>query len=75
MSYYSKTEQETLYLYDAIEGHWRIYSTFPPHIRQLLERGQIHRQETDDEGRIIAVEGYVDKNQVRLFKPIVKELK
>lgn len=69
LSYYPKNEQESVYIYDADAGHWIISSTYPPHIRQLLERAQIHRQTVDDEGRIIAVEGTVDKNQIRLFKP------
>lgn len=69
MAYYSREEQETLYLYDPIDGHWRIYSTYPPHIRQLLERANIWSKQTDEDGRVISVEGYVDKNQVRLFKP------
>lgn len=69
MSYYAKDEQETVYNYDPIDGRWRVYSTYPPHVRQLLERGQIHRQETDGQGRVIAVEGTADRNQVRLYKP------
>ncbi|MBM7717100.1 MULTISPECIES: hypothetical protein [Siminovitchia] len=73
MSYYSKPEQETLYLYDVAAGHWRVYSTYPPHIRQLIERAAIHRTEVDDEGRIIAVEGIADRNQVRLFKPLISK--
>ena len=72
LSYYPKDEQETLYLYDPFDGHWIISSTYPPHIRQLLERAQIHRQTTDDDGRVIAVEGKVARNQIRLFKPILE---
>lgn len=74
MSFYSKAEQESVLLYDAAAGHWRVSSTYPPHIRQLKERGQIHSQTTDDDGRIIYVEGVMERNQIRLFKPILKEI-
>lgn len=69
MAYYLREEQETIYNYDPIDGNWRIYSTYPPHIRQLLERADIQEKETDKDGRVISVKGYVDKNQIRLFKP------
>lgn len=69
MAYYSREEQETIYNFCPIDNRWRIYSTYPPHIRQLLERAEIIRQETDNDGRVIAVDGYVNRNQIRLFKP------
>lgn len=71
MSYYTREEQETLYLYDALQGDWRISSTYPPHIRKLLEYATITHKTTDEDGRVIAVRGYVAKNQIRLFKPRV----
>ena len=72
MAYYSRNEQETLYNFCPIDNRWRIYSTYPPHIRQLLERAEIIRKETDDDddGRIVAVDGYVNRNQIRIFKPL-----
>lgn len=69
MSYYSREEQETHYNYDPMDNHWRISSTYPPHIRKLLEYATITDKTTDEEGRVIEVRGTVDKNQVRLFKP------
>lgn len=69
MSYYDRVEQETHYNYDPINGNWRVSSTYPPHIRKLLEYAIITNQITDGDGRVIAVDGIVDKNQVRLFKP------
>lgn len=69
MSYYSREEQETHYNYDPLAGNWRVDSTYPPHIRKLLEDATITHKTTDSEGRVIAVTGIVDKNQVRLFKP------
>ncbi|ARI78236.1 hypothetical protein [Halobacillus mangrovi] len=69
MSYYPKEEQETLYLYDATVKHWKVHSTFPPHIRKLLDYATVNNTEKDKEGRVILVVGNVDRNQVRLFKP------
>ncbi|WP_077624967.1 hypothetical protein [Sediminibacillus massiliensis] len=69
MSYYPKQEQETLYLFDVMDGNWRVHSTYPPHIRKLLDYATIIDTETDENGRVITATGYVDKNQVRLFKP------
>jgi hypothetical protein len=69
MSYYAREEQETLYNYDVINDYWTVYSTYPPHIRKLIEYATIKYSETDEQGRAIAVTGYVDRNQIRLFKP------
>lgn len=75
MSYYDRREQETHYNYDPIDDIWRVDSTYPPHIRRLLEYATITHKTTDGEGRVIAVTGIVDKNQVRLFKPMEKREK
>lgn len=72
MAYYQREEQETIYNYDVIGNYWRIYSSYPPDMRRLLERGDIKRFDRDDDGRVIAVDGYVESNQIRLFKPIGK---
>jgi hypothetical protein len=69
MNYYDKTEQETVYVYDAVENRWSVFSTYPPHIRKLLDDATIDHTETDKLGRVILAKGYVDKNQIRLFKP------
>ncbi|UOQ48133.1 hypothetical protein MUN88_19130 [Gracilibacillus caseinilyticus] len=69
MSYYDKAEQETIYTYDVLEKRWRVYSTYPPDIRQLLGKAEMIAKTTDEAGRIISFDGYVDRNQVRLFKP------
>jgi len=68
MSYYSREEQETLFNYCPIDNRWRIYSTYPPHIRRIIERGEdIEKYESD--GRIIEVTGTLETNQIRIFKP------
>lgn len=69
MSYYDKIEQETVYNYDPLDGVWRVFSTYPPHIRKLLDNAAITDKSEDDDGRVISVDGVVEKNQVRLFKP------
>lgn len=69
MSYYDREEQETLYNYDVQVGKWRVSSTYPPHIRKLLEYAQIMNKTTDSAGKIIEVVGFVEANQIRLFKP------
>lgn len=68
MAYYQRIEQETIYNYDPIDDNWRVYSSYPAHIRRILERADIRRQETDDEGRVISVDAVVESNQIRLFK-------
>lgn len=69
MSYYDRIEQETHYNYDPIDNNWRVDSSYPPHIRTLLEYAIIEDRTLDEDGRVIAVRGRVDKNQVRLYKP------
>ena len=69
MAYYNRDEQETIYRYDPIDSRWYIYSSYPPQVRRILDRGEVTRRETDEEGRIIAVEARAESNQVRLFKP------
>ena len=63
-------ERETLYNYDIQNDCWYVYSNHRPHITQILERAEITRKDKNDEGRIIAVEGKVEANQVRLFKEL-----
>jgi hypothetical protein len=69
LSYYPRDEQETHYLYDPSNGNWRVYSTYPPHIRRILSHAHVTNEHKDSDGRVIAVEGIADSNQVRLFKP------
>lgn len=70
MSYYQRGEQETMYSYSVPDGYWRIYSTYPPDIRKILENAaDVIREEKDSSGRVISVEARADKNQVRLYKP------
>lgn len=68
MAYYSREEQETHYLYDPLSANWRVYSTYPPHIRKLIKHADVTSTEIDEHGQIIAVNGYVDTNQIRLFR-------
>ena len=67
MAYYDRIEQETHYNYDPISKQWSVYSTYPPHIRQLLDKAVITDKVEDGEGRIIDVTGIVEANQIRLF--------
>ncbi|KAF0816578.1 hypothetical protein KIS4809_4645 [Bacillus sp. ZZV12-4809] len=67
MSYYSREEQETLYNYDPINGTWRAYSTYPPDIKTLLSKADVIRTETDEAGRVVMVDGYLTRSQVRIY--------
>ena len=69
MSYYPKEEQETLYLYDPLLENWQVQSTYPPHIKKLLDNATITDTETDEEGRVVLAVGYVNRSQVRLYQP------
>ncbi|SIS54033.1 hypothetical protein [Salimicrobium flavidum] len=69
MSYYTKAEQETLYLYDPAAEQWRVHSTYPPHIRKLLEAlTETDAKETDEHGRVILVSGALEPAQIRLYR-------
>lgn len=68
MAYYQRDEQETIYNYDPIDGLWRIYSTYPPHIRRIIERGEDINEYKDGEGRVIEVTGTLEPHQIRLYR-------
>ncbi|MFD2923890.1 hypothetical protein [Halobacillus naozhouensis] len=69
MSYYPREEQETLYAYDPVSNTWAVHSTYPPHIKSILARVEtITLAHEDEDGTVIAVEGYADKEQIRLYK-------
>lgn len=68
MSYYSREEQETVLVYDPIGRNWRVYSTYPPHIRRLIERADDLNKYEGANGRIIEVTGTAEPNQIRFFK-------
>jgi hypothetical protein len=61
-NYYDREEQETVLVFDPITGKWRVYSTYPPHIKRLAEIADVS---IIDEGK--GVEGYAAKNQVRFY--------
>lgn len=67
MAYYSREEQETLYNYDPIENVWRIYSTYPPHIKRIIERAHGVKTYKDDDGRIIEATGAAYPGQIRIY--------
>lgn len=69
MAYYERESQETLYSYTPIGECWLVYSTYPPHVRRLLDYATVSRIDHDTDGKVIAVTGTVDANQIRLFKP------
>lgn len=71
MAYYNREEQETILNYSPYDNYWRLYSTYPPDIKRILESDmRIIATVEDDDGRIIEVDARADKNQVRLFKPL-----
>jgi hypothetical protein len=67
MSYYDKTEQETLYNFDPIDKRWTVYSTYPPDIKAILSKAEVIRTETDDDGTVIAVTGRAGRSQIRFY--------
>lgn len=67
MAYYEHEEQETLYNYDPIDDVWRIYSTYPPHIRRIVERAHNVKEYKDAEGRTIEAKGIATPGQVRIY--------
>lgn len=68
MVYYPRIEQETIYNYDPTDKIWRIYSTYPPHIRKILERADIKKMIKDDDGRVIEVDAVAKPSQIRIYK-------
>lgn len=69
MANYARDEQETTINFEyADRERWRIYTTYPPHIRKVMEIGDVLRTETDSSGQIIAVDAYIEFNQVWLVK-------
>ena len=67
MAYYSKDEQETCLVYDAVIGKWRAFSTYPPDIRKLLDKAEVIHTETDSDGKTIMVDGYLARSHVRIY--------
>lgn len=68
MTYYQREEQETLFNYDPIDGHWIIYSTYPPDIRNILKRAKdIRKTVTGESGNVIEVHAVVERNKIRLY--------
>ncbi|GGD07759.1 hypothetical protein GCM10011389_14120 [Pontibacillus salipaludis] len=69
MAYYPREDQETLYSYDPVSDEWAVHSTYPPHIKAILERVEnIKLAHKDEGGKVIAVEGYGTREQVRLYR-------
>lgn len=70
MAYYPREEQETIYNFDVVEQVWRVYTTYPPHIKRLVNRvTEVKDMEKDLNGNVIMIEGVTDKNCIRLFTP------
>ena len=66
---YSREEQETTLVYDALTDAWHVYSTVPKHMRKLMEIGDdVHAAEHDAAGNIIAVQGSLTTKQVSMKK-------
>lgn len=68
MSYYEKSEQETVYNYDPNDKLWRIYSTYPPDIRKILKRATIISAVEDESGRVIEVQATANRDQIRIYQ-------
>ena len=69
VDYYDRSEQETTINFEPYNGCWEVYSCYPPHIKRLLEIGEIVDTEIDGGGNIISIRVNLDMNQIRLFKP------
>lgn len=65
---YSREEQETTLVYDALSDAWHVYSTVPKHMRKLTEIGDVYAAEHDAAGNIIAVQGSLNPKQVSMKK-------
>lgn len=70
MAYASRDEQETWLNYDPLRGDWQVYSTHPPDIRRIKTIATVTNEVKDEQGRTILIDGYVARNQIRLFKPL-----
>lgn len=69
MAYYPRNEQETHYAYDPVSDTWSVHSTYPPHIKSILERvPNVSLAHKDEDETVIAVEGYAMKEQIRLYR-------
>jgi hypothetical protein len=62
---YSKSEQETVLVFNYEDGDWDCYSNVPKHIRKLMSVGEMKVLETED-GRPIAVRGKLSEKQVSM---------
>lgn len=68
MAYYTREEQETVYRFDPIDKRWHVYSTYPPHIKRILERVDDVKTDKDDKRRVVYVEATILPHQIRLYK-------
>lgn len=64
---YIREEQETIYNFDPIDEVWHIYSTYPPHIRRIMERADVATTVKNDDGRIIEVHAKAAPGQIRIY--------
>lgn len=67
---YTKSEQETVLVFDYEENVWNVYSTVPKHIRKLMNIGDMVIKE-EEEGRPISISGILSEKQVSMKKPRV----
>lgn len=66
---YSKSEQETVLVFDNEDRHWKVYTAVPKHIRKLMEFGkQIKVLETDEKGTPTAIQCILSEKNVSLRK-------
>jgi hypothetical protein len=65
---YSKTEQETVLVYEAETNSWSAYSTVPKHIRKLQAIADGTITEIDEHGNPSAAKAVLNAKQVSMKK-------
>jgi hypothetical protein len=64
---YTKSEQETILVFDYELNTWSVYSSVPKHIRKLGLLCELEVLESED-GRPISVKGTLNEKQVNMKK-------
>lgn len=76
---YSLEEQETMIRYDVLAKDYILYSNYAPDIRRYLKLEEdggllVTLRETDEEGRVIAIEGVLQDTYRISRKPTKKRV-
>jgi len=65
---YSKSEQETVLVYEAETNTWSAFSTVPKHIRKLQSIADVTLTENDANGNPVAAKATLTAKQVSMKK-------